>query len=90
MYTLVIMAIQYTIRNIPPRVDKVLKQRAKLGGKSFNQAVIDTLKKATLDNSDESKAIRMEDLFGQGGDLLDDKFDEAIADLSKIDKKFWK
>lgn len=89
MYTLIVMAIQYTIRNIPPRVDKALKQRSKLTGKSFNQVVVDTLSMATFDNNDTPKMTRIEDLFGQGGDLLDDKFDEAIADLSKVDKKFW-
>lgn len=82
------MAIQYTIRNIPPRVDKVLKQRSKLTGKSFNQVVVDTLSSVIADNG-EAHAKRIEDMFGQGGNFLDDKFDEAIADLSKVDQKFW-
>ena len=35
--------IQYTIRNIPPAVDKVIKKRSKQSGKSFNQTVVELL-----------------------------------------------
>ncbi len=35
--------IQYTIRNIPPEVDRTLRARARKTGKSFNQVIVDTL-----------------------------------------------
>jgi len=34
---------QYTIRNIPERIDRVLKRRAKETGKSFNQVALEAL-----------------------------------------------
>ena len=34
---------QYTLRNIPQEVDRVLKQRALESGKSFNQVAIEAL-----------------------------------------------
>jgi len=34
---------QYTIRNIPASVDKYLRKRARLTGRSLNQVVIDEL-----------------------------------------------
>jgi hypothetical protein len=34
---------QYTIRNIPERVDRVLKKKAKESGKSFNQVALEAL-----------------------------------------------
>lgn len=40
-------AIQYTIRNIPPEVDKYYRTKAKLSGKSLNQVIIDDLVKKT-------------------------------------------
>lgn len=36
-------ARQYTIRNIPERVDRVLKQRVREYGKSFNQVALEAL-----------------------------------------------
>jgi plasmid stability protein len=38
---------QYTIRNIPPQVDRVLRQRAKESGKSFNQVALEALLEGT-------------------------------------------
>lgn len=34
---------QYTLRNIPPEVDRVLRRRAKEGGRSFNQVAVEAL-----------------------------------------------
>ena len=34
---------QYTIRNIPIRVDRVLRHRAKQAGKSFNEVAVEAL-----------------------------------------------
>lgn len=36
-------ARQYTIRNVPPEVDRVLRRRAKETAKSFNQVALDAL-----------------------------------------------
>lgn len=38
-----ISKIQYTIRNIPAPIDRIIKKRAKQSGKSFNQTVVDIL-----------------------------------------------
>jgi hypothetical protein len=34
---------QYTVRNIPQPVDRYLRKRAKISGKSLNQVIIDEL-----------------------------------------------
>jgi hypothetical protein len=36
-------AIQYTIRNIPEPVNRYLRKRSRLSGKSLNQVIIDEL-----------------------------------------------
>lgn len=36
-------ATQYTIRNIPPTVDRYLRKRAQLSGRSLNDIVVDEL-----------------------------------------------
>jgi len=80
------MAIQYTIRNIPPTVDKALKQRAKVTNKSFNQTVIDELSKTV----NTSKRGNFDWLAGTMSKKDADAFDEAIADINKPDPEFWK
>ncbi|QQS65185.1 hypothetical protein IPO96_01360 [Candidatus Saccharibacteria bacterium] len=79
--------IQYTIRNIPPAVDMVIKKRSQRTGKSFNQTVVDLLTMQTFGTTQIQAETGFDWLFG--ANTLDGSFDEAIADLSKIDKKLW-
>lgn len=80
--------IQYTIRNIPPAVDKVIKKRSKQTGKSFNQTVVDLLSLQTFGTTKVPTDDNFDWLFG--ANTLDDSFDEAIKDLSQIDEKLWR
>jgi len=86
-YSVYMSKIQYTIRNIPPAVDKVIKKRSKQSGKSFNQTVVDLLSFGTTNPPDDDN---FDWLFGAGKDSLGPEFDEAIKDLSKPDPKLWK
>ncbi len=80
-------SIQYTIRNIPPVVDQVIRKRSKQTGKSFNQTVVDMLSLQSLGTTKPKENNEFDWLFGSM--KLDDKFDEAIKDLSQIDKELW-
>ncbi len=82
--------IQYTIRNIPPAVDMVLKKRSKQSGKSFNQTVVDLLTLQTFGTTELPEDNGFDWLFGAGKDSLGPEFDEAIKDLSRPDPKLWK
>ncbi|MBI3624484.1 hypothetical protein HY218_02505 [Candidatus Saccharibacteria bacterium] len=79
--------IQYTIRNVPPAVDKVIKKRSKQSGKSFNQTVVDLLSLQTFGTTKVPTDNNFDWLFG--ANTLDASFDEAIKDLSKIDETIW-
>lgn len=81
--------IQYTIRSVPPQLDRVLKKRAKQSGKSFNQTVIETLSQQTFGKPSVPKdEDNLDWLFGKG--KLDKGFYEAMEDFSKIDKELWR
>ena len=82
--------IQYTIRNVPPAVDKVIKKRSKQSGKSFNQTVVELLSMQTFGTTKPPEDDNFDWLFGAGKDSLGPEFDEAIKDLSKPDPKLWK
>ena len=79
--------IQYTIRNIPPAVDQVIRKRSAQSGKSFNQTVVDLLTLQTFGTVKPPNNNNFDFLFGKG--KLDAAFDDAIADQSRIDEKLW-
>ena len=87
-YNVYMSKIQYTIRNIPAPLDRVIKKQAIQSGKSFNQTVVDILAMQTFGSTDIHKVDGFDWLYNKN--TLDDSFDEAIKELSKIDKKIWK
>ncbi|MCY3804263.1 MAG: hypothetical protein OXF85_00040 [Candidatus Saccharibacteria bacterium] len=81
--------LQYTIRNIPPDVDQIIRKRAQRTGKSFNTTVIEALTIQTLGSTDIKKAKKNIFTRLQGINSLDDNFDQAIKEQSEIDDKLW-
>jgi hypothetical protein len=80
-------SIQYTIRNIPEPVDRVIRKRSKQSGRSFNQTVVDLLSMQTFGTTEIDKDDNFDWLYNKK--TLDDSYDEAIKDISKIDKGLW-
>lgn len=79
--------IQYTIRNIPPAVDRVIRKRAQSSGKSFNQTVVELLTLQTFGTTKPKPENDFDWLFNR--QTLDDTFDEAVKDMSRVDEKLW-
>jgi hypothetical protein len=80
--------IQYTIRNIPEPVDRVIKKRSKQSGRSFNQTVVDLLSLQIFGTTELPEDDNFDFLFNIN--TLDNSFDAVIKDISKVDKKLWK
>lgn len=61
---------QYTLRNVPDTVDRYLRKRAKLSGRSLNQTIIDELsERAGVTNDAHHAAVDSLDWFiGSGID----------------------
>lgn len=79
--------IQYTIRNIPPAVDKVIRKRSLQSGKSFNQTVVDLLALQTFGTENPKIDNNFDWLYNKK--TLDEPFDDAVAELSQVDEKLW-
>jgi len=79
------MAIQYTIRNVPPEVDRALKQRSRITRKSFNQTVIEELSK----NVAKPNSNRFDWMLGTLSEEEARLFDSAIEELNKPNPEFW-
>ena len=81
-------SIQYTLRQVPARVDRSLRQKSKQSGKSLNEAAIDALSKG-LGLADEK--IRFHDLDALAGSWQEDAaFDAAIQAQDQVDPRLWK
>ncbi len=76
---------QYTVRGIPPEVDRALRKKAAKLKLSLNQIVVDELTRATTGRA------RRSDFSGLVGKWTPDPaFDEIIAAQRQIDWDKWK
>jgi len=76
---------QYTIRGIPPEVDRALRNKAAQLKLSLNQLVVDELTRATVGRPRQADFT---ELVGQW--TPDPEFDEIIAEQRQIDWDKWK
>lgn len=77
--------VQYTIRGIPPEVDRVLRRRAAQRKQSLNRLIVDELTAAT---TGLRKRADFADLAGKW--TADPSFDEILATQRQIDPDKWK
>jgi hypothetical protein len=80
--------MQYTLRNIPPDLDRVLRKTASQQRKSLNQVAIEALRRAA--GLGEGRATKHRDLSDIAGTWQDDRtIDAALADQRRIDPEMW-
>jgi hypothetical protein len=77
--------IQYTIRGIPPEVDRALRRKAAQRKQSLNQIIVDEL---TASTTGGRKRADFSDLVGRW--TPDPAFDEIMASQRQIDPDKWK
>lgn len=78
---------QYTIRGVSPKLNRALRKRAKMSGKSFNQTVLEALNQQVFHSNSSTGEESFDWLFG--AKTLDYKFDQAIDEISRVDDKDW-
>lgn len=79
---------QYTIRQVPPEVDKALRRKSREERKSLNEVVLDALKKGA---GLSSQPVVHRDLnFLIGSWVEDPEFDKIIKEFDQIDPEMWK
>ncbi len=87
-YIACIKSIQYTIRQIPPKVDEVLRSMAKQENQSFNETIVQALVRGSGLTESKAKYHDLDKLAGAW--MKDPKFDEAIRAQDQIDPNLWK
>lgn len=80
-----------TLRNLPPSLDRTIRQRAKKKGVSVNKVVISLLQDH-LGESEARPVRRYHDLDGLAGSWSKQEaeaFDKALAKQRAIDPEMW-
>lgn len=81
--------VQYTIRNVPPEVDRVLREQARRAGKSLNAMVRETLKRGAGLGDQPLTHSAFDDLAGKW--VPDPGCEEALDAMRElIDEELWK
>ena len=80
--------MQYTIRRIPRAVDDAIRERARVTGKSLNEAAIDALAEGAGTKGIPRKRRDLGDIAGTW--KPDKTFDAALAEQDRIDNDLWK
>ena len=79
---------QYTIRNIPARLDECLREAAAQYNTSLNVAAIDALRRGL--GLDE-RPVTHDDLDDLAGTWVQDEaFDKAMELMDRVDSELWK
>ena len=80
--------MQYTIRGIPPALDDALRERARIAGKSLNEAAVDALAEGTGMTGVRRKYRNLGDIAGKW--KADKVLDAALAAQDHVDKDLWR
>ena len=81
-----------TLRNLPPSLDRTIRQRAKKKGVSVNKVVISLLQEHLGET--EKRPVRryhdLDELAGSWSKQEADAFDQALGKQRTIDPEMWK
>jgi hypothetical protein len=77
--------MQYTLRSIPPKLDKELRKRAKTTGKSLNEVSIEALAKG-VGLSSEKEVFADLDWFIGSKSITDNTFEQSQKWLEELPK----
>ncbi len=80
---------QYTVRNVPARLDRALRKRSQISGKSLNRLIIEDLAAQAgvpVEGSEKKNLAEQLDWF-IGSGIMDDGTLEALTEQDKLDKE---
>jgi hypothetical protein len=80
-------AIQYTLRNVPPGLDRALRQRAKQLSRSLNEVAIEAMARGAGVAHEPVEQHDIDFLFGSW--VKDPDVDQALSDQRKVDPDLW-
>ncbi|MBW8878736.1 MAG: hypothetical protein JF614_27575 [Acidobacteria bacterium] len=81
-----------TLRNIPPKLQEVIRKRAGKEGLSLNKTVIHMLEEAAGERTTTSRELHhdLDHLAGTWSDEEAAAFDAALAEQRRVDPELWR
>ncbi|MGB2987277.1 MAG: hypothetical protein WBE26_15520 [Phycisphaerae bacterium] len=79
---------QYTIRSVPPDVDRVLREHARRRNKSLNEVALVALRRGAGLEAPEVVFDDLDDCIGTWQE--DPDFDAALKRQDVVDRKLWR
>ena len=80
-------ARQYTVRKVPPRLDRALRAKADARGVSLNTLVVQALESEAGLGAEPRIHRDLDDLFGTW--IHDRAVDRALAEQRRVDPRDW-
>ena len=80
--------MQYTLRNIPKSLDRVLRQQAKSQHKTLNEVVLEALQRAVGLAGELPVQRDLSDIAGSWQE--DPEMDRILAEHRRIDPELWR
>jgi hypothetical protein len=80
--------MQYTIRGIPAAVDNALRERARVAGKSLNEAAVDALADGSGMTGSRRKRRDLADIAKTW--RAEKAVEAALADQDRVDEDLWR
>ena len=87
-YIAYMISRQYTIRAIPPAIDRALRRRAKQEAKSLNAVAVEALARGLELEAKPAEHTDLDALIGSW--QKDPAFDRAVADFERVDEDAWR
>ncbi len=78
---------QYTLRKVPPHVDRELRKKATQERRSLNEVALQALERGLNLTDQPLRHHDMDDLVGTW--VEDPEFDQAMAQMDQIDPELW-
>jgi hypothetical protein len=82
--------IQYTLRAVPPEVDRWLRRRAREESRSLNEFAIKVLSDAARSTIGRSAPVKRNLSWLVGALGADDELDRLMRDQRRVDEKAWR
>jgi DNA-binding ferritin-like protein (Dps family) len=81
-----------TLRNLPPKVARAIREKARRERLSMNKTVIKLLEEATGATRDVKRVVHhdLDRFFGTWTKEEADAFDEALGEQRQIEPEMWK
>jgi hypothetical protein len=80
--------MQYTLRNIPAVLDRMLRRKAREQGASLNDVALEALARGAGVTGEAVRHRKLRDLAGRWEE--DSKFDAALRDQDVVDGRLWR